>query len=757
MRRIGVTAVAICFATSAAGAYAGAQGPRGADTLSAKAIADSQAVLRTLDEKVRANVNDPASWYHIGMIAWALADRAHAPNPPRDLDATRIYHLADSALRMAAAMAPKKAAYRVTVGKFLLVGGNPITRSAAIREFSTAVDVARATHDSAALAESAIEYGRVFWRRYDALNHRRMSTSGIDVGRSISDAMQPVARAANAMQQAAADASLGGSNDPGGALDILPQTSMKAVHDVIDNTTMALPSDVNGAGDYAHASDLFFEAYAAAPANPRTFRSVAMLLADSSRWHELESFSQTHLRTIPWDPQGWMALGLALQREGKSTPASAAFDSGMSNMMPQERARLDRLERVLRPLDTARTARGGAGDHTALERMYWLFADPLWSREGNESRIEFLARVEFAELRWTVEELNVRGADTDRGDIYIRYGPPDLVAAMAPGVNGDFTDVVTYWLYKSGLMFAFSGMSTYGSARTPQQDMKMVEGIRNAQPVRWDNIAEIKVDTIPVQVARFRGGRDSVDILVAARPNSFVIAKASDVNEPVRDWYWLLLGGTVPVYFDSSRVDTAGVRSWTRRVAPGAYVYRVEASAHSANRAARSTSQVIANNDPRTGFALRGFSISDLLIATSVDQAASGAARWSSLHPVPMAGAVPRNTQLSLVWENYDFGQRNNSAEYSVTLTIVRDRSGAGKIAARIVGLLADVAQVTVQGDRVVLKFDRAQPYAAAFADQVDLALGDTPVGFYSLTLEVTDKATGRKSTRAASFAIKEK
>src|SRR6185295_2299570 len=113
----------------------------------------------------------------------------------------------------------------------------------------------------------------------------------------------------------------------------------------------------NGAGDYQRASDLFFEAYAAAPNNPRTFRSVAMLLADSSRWHELEFFSQSRIKDVPWDPQAWLALGLSLQRQGKSRPAAAAFDSGMTNMTPQERARLDRIERLLKPIDTTRISR----------------------------------------------------------------------------------------------------------------------------------------------------------------------------------------------------------------------------------------------------------------------------------------------------------------------------------------------------------------------------------------------------------------
>ncbi len=185
-----------------------------------------------------------------------------------------------------------------------------------------------------------------------------------------------------------------------------------------------------------------------------------MALADDARWGELTDFARGHVRALPWDPAGWMALGLALHRGQKTAAAAAAFDSGMVLMSPAERSRYDRIERVLRPLDSSRTAASAAAARAAYARTYWLLADRLWSRDGNEERLEFLARVEFAELRWTVDELGVRGADTDRGDTYIRYGPPDIVVALQPTINGgnviENHDIATYWLYKSGLMFSFS-------------------------------------------------------------------------------------------------------------------------------------------------------------------------------------------------------------------------------------------------------------------------------------------------------------
>ncbi|MCP6756459.1 GWxTD domain-containing protein, partial [Klebsiella pneumoniae] len=83
--------------------------------------------------------------------------------------------------------------------------------------------------------------------------------------------------------------------------------------------------------------------------------------------------------------------------------------------------------------DSTAFATLGANNRRGVESMYWLLADPLTLTTENEFRIEFLSRVTYAEMRWTDETLNLKGADTDRGDVYVRYGPPDLELTVTGG------------------------------------------------------------------------------------------------------------------------------------------------------------------------------------------------------------------------------------------------------------------------------------------------------------------------------------
>jgi hypothetical protein len=84
-----------------------------------------------------------------------------------------------------------------------------------------------------------------------------------------------------------------------------------------------------------------------------------------------------------------------------------------------------------------------------------------------------------------------------------------------------------------------------------------------------------------------------------------------------------------------------------------------------------------------------------------------------------------------------------------------RERSAAGRIAARIVGGVAGAVGIDRTDDRIAVRFDRAVPHAAAVADHVTIDLGETPRGTYRLTLEVTDTVTGRVASRTATLVIR--
>jgi GWxTD domain-containing protein len=728
-------AVLACATLAGGSVTADAQGPVGADTLSPRAVAESLAVLRRLDSVIAKAPNDAQAWFQRGMIGWALADRARAEPPVRGLDWTLLGRMADTSLRIAAQIDSRNAQYRVMVGRYLLMSGVSITRFAAGGFFEDALTVARADTNGDARALAAIEVGRVHWRRYDSRENRRIETSPGAAIRSVSRA-----------------AVVSGSEETG----MTATQSLKGIEDALALTTQALPFDLAGGPDYERAEALFREAYDASPGNRRAFQQLAMLLAARSRWTELASLSRAQVTRAPWDGWAWMTLGLATHRAGDSRGAASAYDSAMVYLTRAERARLDRVERVLRNSDTTITSRGDAAQQMATRRLYWMFADPLWSRDGNESRVEFFARVTYAELRWTVEEMGVRGADSDRGDIHVRYGPPDIVASFGAGSGEDAGEVSIVWLYRSGLIFTFTGAPTFATARIPIEDDFYVGEVRDAQPVRWDNLARMTIDSLPVQPLRFRAGIDSVDVFVAVTPDVERIRSSMSLRSALRADYWLLTGGSVAIHHDTARLTQPTTPSWTRRVAPGTYVYRVEASAEGATIAARATAAIVADDDATTGFAVRGFGISDVMLAASAElRGSSPARRWTDYRIAPSAGMVAPGGNVTFVWENYDFTPRGTSSEYRIAIAIQRERSAAGRVAARVVSRISGAVGVDRTDDRVTVRFDRTVPHAATVADFVTLELGDTPAGRYRATLEITDLVSGRTASRTTTFVIR--
>jgi GWxTD domain-containing protein len=707
--------------------------------LTAADVNDSLKVLRELEAAVKANPRDAATWHRLGMVAWALTEWGKEQRSRTTIDHTRMGRQADTSLRMAASLAPERPDYRLAVGRFLLSSGLAMSRAGAFPQFEQAVrDAKRVGAEPSAIADASVELGYGHWRRYDGLVNRRIELSPGAAVRTISAALQPMSGTGNFENEMGED----------------PQLSLKAVRERIEESTQPLPPSVTGENDYREAERLFREAVELAPQHPRAFRALAMALAERQRWTELREVTETQLAKIPWDPYAWMSMGLATYKLGETKLAAAAYDSAFTFLAPDEAARLDRLERVMRSTDSTSLANASPQQRAATGQLYWLYADPLWSRDGNETRLEFLARVTFAEFRWTIWDLGIKGADTDRGDIYIRYGPPALLAAFG-STSAYVSEVSTVWVYDSGLLFSFIGSTAFGTARTSVDDKFMVERMTAAMPVRWDNLASITVDSLPSVPVRFRGGVDSVDVVIASQaPVAAIAASAPTPGKPVRSDWWLLQNGTIIVERDSVLDSGTGTRLWSARVGPGTFVSRVEASVDDGTRAARSATPLVIAPTGDDGFATRGFGLSDLLLATAVTPRGAGAS-WRDFDVTPSVGAFPRDASLGLVWEQYELGEREGSAQYTLTLTIKRERGTAGRITARVLGSVAGAAGIDTREDQTTISFDRTVAHAPTLADHLSIALGDTPPGVYMLTLEITDKVTNRKTSRSQQIRIR--
>jgi hypothetical protein len=329
----------------------------------------------------------------------------------------------------------------------------------------------------------------------------------------------------------------------------------------------------------------------------------------------------------------------------------------------------------------------------------------------------------------------------------IALGPP-------PGNVGVSYVVTTYWWYDWGLLLAFEGPPRLAVARIAFGDDAYVAQMRDAAPVRWNNVTRETVDALPVQVARFRAAGDSIDVVVVGGVPTDTIRAATDVTGPVRADFWLVGGGDGGERRDSIVPVGSGnstVVQFRARVPRRDYLYRMEATADGSLRAAQVTGLLVADGDD--GFAGTGFGMSDVLLASRVS-GPPAPDRWSELAVSPIITTVARSSPLVLVWENYEFTSREGSAEYSVEVTIAPERRGAIRVALQALGAVGRALGAGDDGaGRVV--FDRVRAHTAVLAEYVAIGLDVTPLGRYRLTLRITDGPTGRVLERTVSFEIR--
>jgi GWxTD domain-containing protein len=713
--------IALAAALHLGAAGGGAQAPRGADKLPPAAVAESLTALRELDLQVRRSPNDAAAWYRRGMIAWALAERdRYEPGIP-GLDRTTLGRMADTSLRIAAAIEQSNAFYRLMAGRYLLNSGTTISRAAAYPMLESALEAARRSDNPYAHSETAIEVGRIYWRRYDGFANRWNTTGAGEACAPVTGMIGP----------SEADRMIRGMRD------------------------CATPMPDAGELDYLRAEEHFREAMDVEPRNQRAHRQFAMLLVEKRRWAELETLARARITAAPWDAWAYLTLGLALhERRAGTAEVVAAYDSAFVLLPPDESLWLHRFERILNPADTVKVQSESPMARFALHRLFWITATPLWSREAATPQLDYLSRVVFAELRWTVDEMGIRGAETDRGDVYIRYGAPDVVMSRRASDDAS-APIVTTWVYRSGLVFTFAGQATFATARIAPGDEQAFGDMIRSAPALWNVESDLTIDSLPAQFARFRARADSVELLLAFRPPVTSILERSELRGSVRADYWLLAGGTITTARDSTQVAADTIYTFQHRVAPQTYTYRAEASLAGSPRAARSATAFIAGDDPATGFRLRGFGISDVLIATKASERAQTPIRWSDLAFVPLVGPTLREVPLTLIWENYDLTNDGGTARYGVRIIVTPDGGRGGRVAARVIGRVAAAVGVQTGPDQVTLAFDRTTAFRSTLLDQVVISLGDTPPGDYLVTVEVTDVPTGHKTQRTTTLRLR--
>ncbi len=727
-------AVPLVLATTALARPGSAQIP--AASLVARSVAsvargDSVGALVLLDSAVRNDQRDAAAWHLRGTIALARARSGGRAKlmPPDEISLLRI---ADSSLRLAARIAPDSGRFALDLGRYFLFADFITLRAQAPGRFAHALEMATRANDLPLIAEAADELGMVAWRRYEAVANRRQ-IQGM----------------------------------PTVPLDALLEQRHSAKN-FLENFTRE-PPEKPGQLDYLKASELFIRASQANPSYERAIRHGFMALAEEGRWEELRHAAERRLEAAPHDGVAWLARGLASHELNDDRDATLAFDTALALVGPAERLRYTNLSRILRAEDSAAFVALPPTQRDEAARVYWTVSDPLTLTPGNEHRLEFLARVSYAELRWTSDDFDLHGADTDRGQIWVRYGPPPVIASFAPAdeqvtslTSGEKNETGVgsiLWYYPIGnFHFLFRAPPSYGVATYQGDYRQLAAEVRARAPVGWTNLRiDSEMDSIDVQLARFRGAADSIDLAVYANVPISRMVRGVDITTGAVDVAFTAFDARARrLARDSTREtvsfvhpENASRRAWRRRFTPGNIYYRVEARQPDAERSARATGALELG-------AARGFGVSDVVIAERVSPKDDSPRRWTDFLVTPSASNLRSRQSLGLLWESYELQPRQgaNSYRIEIVLTVIKVARPSSFVA-RIIGGAADAIGTSAKGDeQVALSYTAQKPARSVQVDHLTLELGNAPAGEYRLSLRITDLATGQTASTSRPLTV---
>jgi GWxTD domain-containing protein len=661
------------------------------------------------------------------MLAWSIARAQRRVSDIESDSGPSLFRVADSSLQRALKLREDEPRYLIELGRFRWSSTSSLTRRRASGMFERALGLARKQRNSVMVAEALAALGVIAWRRYEGIADRHIYSA------------------------------IFSNPDAEGLID-----DERAIAYFIENASKIKASkNWSGQREYDAAWRLFAQALEADPGNRRARAGQYMMLVDRQRWEEARHEAVLRLRTAPCDALSWLTRGLAAHQLRDEDEATVAFDSALACLPPNERERLDALGRVLSPKDGREHARLPAAERTLTERLYWLMSDPLWLTKANEHRLEYLSRVTTAELRWTVEEFDLYGADTDRGDLFVRYGPPPAVISFPP--DPEFTQelrIRLLWWYKDGVAFIFRMIPGYGVANIHSDYARYIRDLRDTIPVSWASLGvEQAIDTIPLQAVRFRSTGDSSDVLVIADIPADSLVRGLDLARAALQvglniFTWRaerVARDSIREIVDVARAEPMSTRAWRKRLPPGIYLYRVEALQPDALRGARATSrlEIVAG---------QGFGMSDVLTARMIEpKAGSSGTRWSEFRVMPMTGILRHNEPLALLWETYALAADSGANRYRVSITIEqRDRPGMlARLGAAIVGGVRAAVGRSSRGDgRVTLSYERDVPAGPVTLDYLTVDAGGLEPGAYIVTVDVEDLVAKRRIARSNHLRI---
>ncbi len=179
---------------------------------------------------------------------------------------------------------------------------------------------------------------------------------------------------------------------------------------------------------YQKAIEHLTQALAVDPRRRSVYDEMMQIYALKGEYEEALKMLAQMYRFFPEDPQLWVYLGLAHYETGNMEAADRSFETAFRYMDPNEQLGYRDLTYLL-PQDEVKPYEQ---DPVLYASRYWTSKDPRYLTIYNERRLEHYARLTYADLLYGAPDVDLRGWNTERGRILVRYGLPQADVVIMP-------------------------------------------------------------------------------------------------------------------------------------------------------------------------------------------------------------------------------------------------------------------------------------------------------------------------------------
>lgn len=513
-------------------------------------------------------------------------------------------------------------------------------------------------------------------------------------------------------------------------------------------------------------------------------RQLAMLAYNENNWKEMIEYATDFKSAYPDDRNSYLLLGLAYQRQGDYKNANSAFHEFSKRILPDERAYCEQFDQFLSEEQQESIKKMDEQKKSKYHKDFWFSRDPLYLTEYNERALEHYARIAEALLLFSAPKYNVEGWKTDRGLIWVRYGPPirKVKNLNIKNVGRPLQNYLTqkrtldsefhreFWYYDFATFIfyefpPFSGISRFFN----MEGLSFSDKARDLE-CRIPDYFEMKVrrkkHILPYYAVDFRGkeGKTHINLYYgipmsslrfAADEGEFVARIEHGIFMFDHDWNEVIKEVETAWHIEKTRVDPATNEFLVLQnrfdINPGSYNVSIEFKDDSSGNIG-----VARDSVDIEVYGYETLQLSDILFASSIEPEPSAVSiSIDELNYRPNVTRVYSKTgRIYLYFEIYNLkltgfpGKTEFQVEYEVEMKSSPENKiwAIGKVIGRLFSFSRNKFELATSAE-----YSGSTPVENLYLELDSHVLES---GTYQLTITVTDKIAGQSIEKSSTFHI---